>query len=140
MLFRAWEEGAGRKRPIYPFVRHHAIKVDSTTYLFNAWAKFLHSSSKKSLLSLVDLTDRQNLLNTIGLQVRVSKFQTKLLNGTDSKLHVDGKVVELGADLLLDFLTTGVGTQENIGLHDLALLASVRGLQHKLGELSASCT
>lgn len=63
-----------------------------------------------------------------------------LLNGTDSKLHVDGEVVEVGADLLLDFLTTGVGTQENIGLHDLALLASVRGLQHELGELGASCT
>lgn len=63
-----------------------------------------------------------------------------MVDVTDAKLHVDGKVVEVGADLLLDLVTTGVGTQENVGLHDLALLASVRGLQHELGELGARWT
>lgn len=59
------------------FVRHHAQKGRPITYLFNAWAEFFHSGSKKSLLVVVNLTDRQDLLNTVGLQARVNKYQIK---------------------------------------------------------------
>jgi hypothetical protein len=100
-------------------------------YFLDAWAKLLDGSGKEGLLLLVNVSNRQDLLDTGFLNVSLaSKGSTQ----AHSELNVDGEVVEVGADLLLDSLTTGLGAEVDVSL-DSRRLAVEGSLEDELGKL-----
>jgi hypothetical protein len=56
---------------------------------------------------------------------------------TYAELDVDGEVCEIGANLLLDGLSTGIGTEVDVGLNGSDLLASESSLQDEISEFGS---
>lgn len=131
--------GAGwNELPYQASAPHCLCHKQHSTHLVNARAELLDGGREEGLFLLIDLADRENLFNT-GFLFTISLVAScdlicHVSSCTHAELNVDRKVANVGANLLLDGLTTSVGAEVDVRLDGLDGAAAVRGLEDKLGK------
>jgi hypothetical protein len=106
---KAWAGRAGKTLPVLSDMN---LAMLDYTDLLNAWAELSNGCGEQLLLSIIDGTDGENLLDTSGL----SSVPPESVEGlTHAELNVDGEVGKVGTDLLLHILATGSSLDDKLG-------------------------